>query len=111
MALTPFFATSLGWPSAFRLFAIVGLIWAVSFSAPIPECSKLRTMHKVIPITYRIMGQAAQIQCPVPPARNPTSVVCQDTEMRENLGRTAAARVALGKDACQEISGLPHDLE
>ncbi|KAK9865285.1 hypothetical protein WJX84_009778 [Apatococcus fuscideae] len=28
MALTPIFATELGWPSAFRSFAIVGLIWA-----------------------------------------------------------------------------------
>ena len=33
MALTPFFATSLGWPSAFRLFAILGLIWAVRFQS------------------------------------------------------------------------------
>ncbi len=37
MALTPIFATELGWPSAFRSFAIVGLIWAVRLLASLQQ--------------------------------------------------------------------------
>ncbi|KAK9843624.1 hypothetical protein WJX84_006573 [Apatococcus fuscideae] len=113
MAATPFFATELGWPSAFRLFAIIGLVWAAVGWKVVPSRDYSKRTHHRIKVTKQACRRARQVQlvwkkCQITFCmQRKAHTVRQTPRSRLELQKLATDRLAL-LDAWCDRMGLLH---